>query len=296
MSREPPYEIIRDGLVRGKVVPFLGAGASLDLRPPGASWRSPKDPFLPTATELAEYLDRRSGFPQEEIVELPRVAQYVDGVTGREGLNEELHQIFAQAYQPTALHRFFASLPSNLLIVTTNYDDLVERAYTERNRPFDLVIYDTAKETVRYQPHGSQDIEEVLPNEFMPDLGNVTVIFKMHGTFDREDSERGSYVITEEDYVEFLARMSQTKAIPAAFAESFKKSHFLFLGYGLRDWNLRVILHRIWKDRPHGRNSWAIQHQASELEREFWLKRKLTIFEMTIDEFLEKLQQTFEPV
>jgi len=290
MNQEPPYEFILDNLSKGKVVPFLGSGASLDLRPLDAKWKSPSDPFLPTAGELAEYLDRRSGYPEEEVIDLARVAQYFDGVTGREGLNEELHEIFSKAYAPAQIHEFLATFEANLLMVTTNYDDLLERAFNQHQRPFDLVIYNTANENLQYLEHGKQEAVEVEPNEFILEMGKLPVIFKMHGTFNPKDAERGSYVITEEDYVEFLARMSRTRAIPVAFAESFRRSYFLFLGYGLRDWNLRVVLHRIWKDRPNGKNSWAIQHQASDLERQFWLKRKLTIYDLTIQEFLQKLQ------
>ena len=97
-------------------------------------------------------------------------------------------------------------------------------------------------------------------------------------------------MITEDDYVEFLARMTNKTAIPACFAEPFRRRHFLFLGYGLRDWNLRVILYQVWKEWPRRRYAaWAIQHQAKELEREFWSRRQLTIYELTIDEFLDRL-------
>ena len=61
IQSEPPYELINDGLRKGKVIPFLGAGVSLGERQPGQSWVSPDSGFLPSATELANYLDRRSG-------------------------------------------------------------------------------------------------------------------------------------------------------------------------------------------------------------------------------------------
>ena len=73
---EPPYELIRDGLAKGRVIPFLGAGVSLGSRVNGQSWTSPRSDFLPSAAELANYLDRRSGFPSGEPPELTRVAQY----------------------------------------------------------------------------------------------------------------------------------------------------------------------------------------------------------------------------
>jgi hypothetical protein len=287
---EPPYALIRDGLANGKVIPFLGAGVSMASRPQDQLWTSPSAGFLPNATELAEYLDRRSGFPSGAVADLTRVAQYFDGVAGRGGLDDELHAVFAKAYAPTPVHRYLAEY-SKLLIVTTNYDDLQERALRERNQPFHVVIYRTGSPTFLFREHGADEPREVCANEFTLDIGEIPIVYKMHGACDAINNEQDSYVITEDDYVEFLSRMSSQTAIPAVFAEPFRKSHFLFLGYGLRDWNLRVVLHKIWQTWPRRRYaSWAIQHRADRLEREFWSRRLLTIYELTLDRFLENLR------
>jgi hypothetical protein len=105
---EPPYELIRDRLQRGRVIPFLGAGASLVGRPGNAPWNSPNCDFLPRAGELAEYLDRRSGFPSNATPELTRVAQYFEGVAGRQGLDDELRDVFARRFQTGRLHYYLA--------------------------------------------------------------------------------------------------------------------------------------------------------------------------------------------
>ena len=89
------------------------------------------------------------------------------------------------------------------------------------------------------------------------------------------------------------ARLPAKTAIPACFAENFRRSHILFLGYGLKDWNLRVILHQVWKEWPRRRYaSWAIQHKADRLEQEFWALKRLKIFEMSIADFLVKLDRS----
>ena len=109
-----------------------------------------------------------------------------------------------------------------------------------------------------------------MPTTLIYRVGESPILFKMHGSADPEDTDRDSYVITEDDYVEFLSRMTSKIAIPKPFAKPFRKSHFLFLGYGLRDWNLRVILYKIWQSYPRKKYaSWAIQHQANELEKRY---------------------------
>ena len=286
---EPPYELIRDGLKRGRVIPFIGSGASLVGRPPGEEWNCPQCSFLPKASELANYLDHRSGFPSIEPPELSRVAQYFDGVAGRGGLNDELHDVFAKGYKPSSLHYYLADF-DNLLIVTTNYDDLLERAFREKGRAFCVVVYKTGNPAFLVWESSASKPREFLANELDLPVGHIPIIYKMHGAADAEDPDRDSYVITEDDYVEFLARMASMTAIPAVFARPFQRSHFLFLGYGLKDWNLRVILYKIWKDWARRYASWAIQHQAQPLERVFWSRRDLTIYEMSIDDLLKKLQ------
>ncbi len=133
-------------------------------------------------------------------------------------------------------------------------------------------------------------MEEAVWNELDLEVGKIPILFKMHGSADPASTESGCFLITEDDYVKFLARMSSNMAIPSVFAETFQKSHFLFLGYGLHDWNLRVILYKIWERRPEKKyGAWAIQYRAQELEQVFWSMKKLHIFEMSIDEFVAEL-------
>jgi len=292
---QPPYELMRDRLRRGLVIPFLGAGASL-LRPAVcADWNSPESGFLPKAWELAHYLDRRSGYPSTAPAELTRVAQYFEGVAGRQGLDDELRDVFAKVYCPGPLHNYLADSPCRVL-VTTNYDRLLEKAFEEKRRSYHHVVYRNGAPTLFYsrydgEPGRAGTPEEVVPNEVVIPKDGAPIIYKMHGSADLDAPERDSYLITEDDYVQFLSRMVANTAIPALFAEPFKTSHMLFLGYGLQDWNLRVILHKIWQEWPSRRAAWAIQHKALPLEKEFWARRQLTIYEKTIDELLVHLME-----
>lgn len=290
---EPPYRFIRRWLEKGRVIPFLGAGASLAGRDPKVGWDSPDRDFLPKSSELSNYLVRQSGYPSPEL-ELTRVAQYFDAVNGEGGLGNELHEVFAKQYTPGDLHEFLTEFPCPL-IVTTNYDDLMERALREKGRPFHTLIYRTGEPTFLVWEHGAGKPKEVPGNEIDLHIGAMPVIYKMHGAADPADIQRDSYVITEDDYVEFLSRMTAQNAIPAIIAERFRESHLLFLGYGLKDWNLRVILHQIWRKWPRRYGSWAIQHTPPPLEYQFWLKRNLTIYDVSIDEFVARLRRAGDP-
>jgi hypothetical protein len=291
----PPYPLIREGLFRGRVIPFLGSGASLGGREAGATWVKDLATYLPTATDLASYLARMAGFPNDEPPDLTKVAQYYGVVGGRDRLHDELHSIFNRDYPLTSLHTFLADVPTPLLIVTTNYDDLIERAFDAKGRAYDLVVHTTdpaVGDQLLWWAHGAPEPRKVNANKLVIALEAVTVIYKMHGTVDRRQPTRGQYVITEDDYIDFLARMTKNKAIPAIFAELFQSRHFLFLGYGLYDWNLRVVLNRIEKDlrRRKGIKSWAIQYKPRPLEQRFWQERGVDVYNMTIEEFVQELR------
>ena len=289
----PPYPLIRDVLQQGKVIPFFGSGASLGKRSPKETpWVEGQGDHLPTATELAGYLAHKTEFPRDEPHDLAKVAQYYNVVGGRGPLQDDLHRIFDRDYPVTSMHNYLATLSTPLLIVTTNYDDLIERAFGDR--PYDVVTHTTDPahgDQLLWLQHGKPGPVEVSSNKLDINLSTVTVIYKMHGAVDRRDPARGQYVITEDDYIDFLTRMMKKKAIPAIFAEPFQTRHFLFLGYGLRDWNLRVVLSRIEKDMGRRKDikSWAIQHNPSPLEQRFWLERGVEVYDRTIEEFVERL-------
>jgi len=292
---KPPYTLILDELRKGKVIPFLGAGASLGNRAPEVKWNRDQATCFPSGNELTQHLAHKTEFPPDESLELTKVAQYYDVVGGRDALEQELHEIFTCDFPLTQLHAFLADLSVPLLIVTTNYDDLIERAFNAKGRAFDVVIHTTDPDVgdrLLWWPHGVAEPEPVNPNKLDIDLGKTSVIYKMHGAVDRRDPTRDQYVITEDDYIDFLTRMTKNRAIPAIFAEPFQARHFLFLGYGLRDWNLRVVLNRIEKDlrRPKSITSWAIQSKPSPLEQEFWDRRGVRVYDIPINEFVEKLQ------
>jgi SIR2-like protein len=186
--------------------------------------------------------------------------------------------------------------------VTTNYDDLLERAFAAR--PYHLVVHTTDEkygEQILWREPGKSDFRRVSPKRLDFDPRAETVIYKMHGSViydpagsDEYDEElAGQYVITEDDYVDFITRLTKGNALPAVLAEPFEKRHFLFLGYALRDWNFRVVLNRVQTKARRLRDirSWAIDEAPSSIEQAFWRGRGVQIYRQAIDEFVENLQK-----
>jgi hypothetical protein len=329
----PPYRGIAKLLKEGQVIPFLGAGVNFGTRPPdAAAWDPETSTFLPSGKELLSYLANESSFPDDELEhsDLAKVASYFQETFARKLLRRRLEDIFVRQYTPSKIHRYLARIARQshgeedaegtaLLIITTNYDDLTERAFKDLGRPYDLVIYPTDQKesaaSVIWWPHGEGPKPEA-PNNLIIDLKRTNVIYKMHGSLDHlRCGGLGSYVITEDDYVEFLSRMSASAAVPNQFLRHFRTRHFLFLGYGLSDWNWRLILKNMRNQLPEPEpdeeggtgpkpsprqtaaeeededlRSWAIQYRPSVLETMLWNARRVRIYDEDINDFVAGLE------
>jgi hypothetical protein len=299
------YALVRRLLADTEVVPFLGAGANLCDRPHETSWSLGR--YAPSGAELARTLAERSLYPDPNL-DLLRVSQYVDATLGEGQLYRYLRSVFDADYPPTSLHRFLARLAptlrersrGQLLILTSNYDDLVERALTEAGEPFDVVWYEAKRGPLQGRFLHRDPAGEVVaidrPNKYTGlDLEERAVILKLHGAIDRIDPRRDSYVITEDAYIEYLVGGDVGQQIPFALRERMADSHFLFLGYSMRDWNLRVILNRIWGAQSLDLKSWAVQREpadagAREVEEALWRDRgDVDLLYVPLDEYVRRL-------
>src|SRR4051794_10510563 len=77
-------------LAEGRVTPFRGGGASLCERPRESDWR---EGYLPSGAELAAFFAESYAYPEHGPLDLVRVSQYVELTAGDAALYEELHSI-----------------------------------------------------------------------------------------------------------------------------------------------------------------------------------------------------------
>ncbi len=317
MPLKAPHRLIDKKLREGRVVPFLGAG--VNIRSPG---RSSGGVALPTGGQLSRQLAELVSYPADDdrdLDDLSKVTSYFVETSARSVLRQELRSVFDVETEPGPIHHYLASIDAPLLIVTTNYDDNMERALQRAGRPYELVVHPTDRKdydaSVFWWRAGATEPEKpVAPNKLLLDLANSTVVYKMHGTMHRRDAQWDSYVVTEDDYVEFLSRMAGQSAVPSQFIRHFRSRHFLFLGYGLRDWNLRVLLRSLAMAPGSGEThvaaggehpdsgvddervkSWAIQYKPSAIELELWGARDVRIFDEAIDDFTDALNASAPP-
>jgi hypothetical protein len=183
---------------------------------------------------------------------LARVASYYALTNEPDLLTLRLNELLGNRGTPGATHTFLAETASHpLVIVTTNYDTLMETALQAAKKPFNKLVHYTGEDwkgSILFQKYRldsagdisleHEDFVEPTVDEKTLELGTTTMLYKMHGSV-----ERSQFVITEEHYVEFLSRINGSPpAVPDQLKNYFRSHLFLFLGYGLGDWNFRVIL------------------------------------------------------
>jgi hypothetical protein len=307
---EPWYSDLAMELEAGRLTPFLGAGVNTV----GVDRTMPFEPGvrLPDAAELAGYLVSKRHYDMREgdELELVKVAQAWFSRLGTAPLYAELHRLFDHDFAPTPVHQVLASMPEYVrqnadphlreypLFVTTNYDDALERALTEHAEEFDVLTYiATGKRVGKFlhtDPAGKATLVKLGAKYQGIDLRERSVVLKLHGAVWRgavtASLIQDSYVITEDDYIESMAADVMAN-LPVAVSTRMQACHYLFLGYSLRDWNLRAMLHRIWKEHVRENTSWAIEKQPDKNEVNAWKVRDVEIFELGLEEFSVALAQ-----
>jgi len=181
-----------------------------------------------------------------------------------------------------------------MLLVTSGYDLALEEALLEAGEEFDVVSYvASGRDRGRFRhvlPDGTTRLID-MPNTYATELSleRRTIVLKLHGGVDASPTrERESFVVTEDDYIDYLA-YGEAAAIPVALAAKLRRSHFLFLGYGVRDWNLRLVVGRMWGGEGVSYRSWSVQAEANPLERQLWRDRDVDLLEVNLEDYVGAL-------
>jgi hypothetical protein len=256
-----------ESVKKGRCILFLGAGVHYPP-PEDSSFTYSEEQRPPLARALAQRLALKCDFSKicknESDENLQRVALCYERELTRKKLVEQIKQAVDDKTRPSAAVRALAELPFPL-VMTTNYDTLFERALQRDGvdkRP-QVGVYSPRRFEPTRDYSGDGD-----PTEDRP------FVFKVHGDVSAADS----IVVTDEDYITFVLRMNEGSEvlhpIPQTFRYRFNKVPTLFVGYGLLDFNLRLLFRTMrWRldvaDRPE---SYAVDKYPDPLVSEEWRK------------------------
>ena len=229
---ERDWEILLRRIANLNFVPFLGAGACF-----GA---------LPLGGEIARGWAQQFGYPMQDDADLVRVAQFIaveyDPDYPKELILERLKlgppPDFRAADEP---HGVLSDLPLPVYL-TTNYDDFMVQALRTRHRD-PRREYCRWNDLIREQPSVFDREPAYRPTPANP------LVYHLHGYDDPR-----SVVLTEDDYLAFLAAMHDPEMMPGPVRKAVAESSLLFLGYRMADWNIRVLLQSL-RQMSKGLNS-----------------------------------------
>lgn len=294
---------IADAIREGRLVPFLGPGANLCGHDELKDWE--QIPYAPSDRELAAYLS--GGSKIRDTRELVQISQDLELVSATD-LSRKLHQVLTKEFIATRLHSLLATIPSILretvespdypLIVTSNYDDVLEREFKKHGEEYDLVSYiargkDRGK--FSYTPFGGTPTTLTKTNRCLLAFDERTVILKINGAVNRSDAKEDGFVITEDHYIDYLVEKNFFNLVPPKVGQKLRNGRLLFLGYRLRGWNLRIIMRRMWGEERFQDTCWAIEDGAFK-DEQYWKKRNVEVLGLGLQTFVEEIEKRLNPL
>lgn len=215
------WEILLQRIKDKKCTPFIGAGACYGT--------------LPLGSEIARKWADDYSYPLADLGDLSRVAQFLavdqeDDMFPKEDIQRQFRDIappdFSAADEP---HGVLADLRLPIYI-TTNYDSFMFQALDSRQ-------LDPKRELCRWNRFVELEESSVFDSGFKPTPANP-VVYHLHGHYELPQS----LVLTEDDYLDFLVRLSSDQHLPPpVIFRALASTSLLFVGYSLADWNFRVL-------------------------------------------------------
>lgn len=231
---------IASQISKGECILFLGAGVH-HAPPEDSSYTYPDLQRPPLGCAFSEMLaakcDFSQQFPDESNDNLQRVSLYFESKRNRSNLVNEVREAVVTGKRPSPILRALARL-NFPLVITTNYDQLFEDALRMAGKQPLVSIYNEKGSEPTKDHRGNLSSERPF-------------VIKIHG--DVLDAPE-SIVITDEDYIQFVLRMSDKDPyhpVPMTLRYFFTRWPTLFVGYSLMDYNLRLLFKTLrWKIDP----------------------------------------------
>ncbi len=203
---------------QGKLVFFLGAGLSALSEYP--QWKELVDKFyieLDGKTKVGYY-------SSDEYLKIP---QKFFAVKGEDEYDRILEEVFSVNKSPNPIHDMILAM-NPVHIITTNYDDLIDKACWQRGRYFSIIS-------------AEEDVAKVTSSRYL---------LKVHGDFRRGFKGR-HVVLKESDYINYEHKY----ALISNLMKTIMATHVIvFMGYGLGDYNINLILNWVKQLQKDGYN------------------------------------------
>lgn len=207
----------------GTIIPYLGPGL--------AALSKPAVPMTPEA--LAEFFGTKVALPRRAKGNAWASAQHIESMKHRSTVTALMGEAFAAPVEPTALHRYLASLPL-AMIVDTWYDGAMRAALSGRSDWGEVQGITRAgigeSRWFRFYDSGGGETGSAAEETWK------TLLYKPHGSV----VPSRNFLISDADYVEVLTEIDIQTPIPDAVKSRRVDRSFLFIGCRFHDQLLRT--------------------------------------------------------
>ena len=207
------------------LVPLLGAGISRQAKKTAfPNWRELLD-FLIARALAKKYIKKTEGNEMSRLLDKGQYLMVAEQL--RYNLpTDEYTSLLKEAFnpvgaEPTEIHKAIFRLNAPL-ILTTNYDLLIEDAYAK--------VYGKTANVYTYR--GASEVQQSLQ---IRQLTDRPIIFKLHGSID----EPSSIILTEQDYRKLIYQETGYRTVLSAI---FVTHVVLMVGFSFSDRELTLML------------------------------------------------------
>ncbi len=299
VKKSPNYDLLAERLIRGEIIPFLGSEA------PGLSGL-----VMPCSDELVGRLAEKAEY-QDFSGSLPMISQYYQMEYSRGTLVRTAKQASEPEcgiLQPDMLFYLLGSIASPILVISTYYDDVIQRIFNENNKKYVVIShhihlrtdYDFGRVFLKYsdedKPREPCTAESVSGLNLLEN--GCSVIYKICGSFNLCNIEAvgkpDPLVISEDDFFNFSRHLE--KVIPDYLVKHMSRRSLLYLGYNLEEWQDRLIANAILeKKHTHREPSYAVHENPTLYEKTFWKFNGVDIYEVETKNFVSEMCERIVP-
>lgn len=227
---EPVVGDLANALRAGAVIPVLGPSVLEDTRPA----------FPTTPEALAEFFSTKVAMPRRAKGNCWASAQHIESFKLRATVTAFMAEAFAAPAEPTALHRYLASLPLPM-IVDVWYDSTMRNALSARSDWGEVQGISRAgigeDRWYRFYDASGSESDRVAAEQW------TTLLYKPHGGI----APARNFLISDADYVEVLTEIDIQTPIPDIVKDRRQGRSFLFLGCRFNDQLLRTYARQVTK-------------------------------------------------
>ena len=248
----------------GRVVLFLGAGASLEAK-------DAERHAAPSTSKLAQeialkFLGKKlEKFDLQTISEM--AAQSVTSSVVFEYIRDRLRKL-----EPSKAHMMIPSFQWHT-IATTNYDTLIEDSYGRSTH--------SPQELVRFVKDG-EPIETKMMNAINP-----LQFLKLHGCIEHVHDPDIPLVLDASHYERYIVNRTKLFSRLENIADELP---FLFIGYSLADSHIANLIHRL--ERAGRRPEYFVVSPGVEPEiKKLWSGRRITVIDAKFGQFMDALDR-----